>query len=94
MSKIYPVLLAGGSGTRIWSLSCKSYPKQFSNLLTEQTLFQQAALRLTFSSEEEFASHITLLHSESESQQIVGLGSHNIIAVAMSDAVLVTNNKN
>jgi len=37
MSKIYPVLLAGGSGTRLWPLSRKSYPKQVSNLLTEQT---------------------------------------------------------
>jgi hypothetical protein len=33
MSKVYPVLLAGGSGTRLWPLSRKSYPKQFSNLI-------------------------------------------------------------
>jgi mannose-1-phosphate guanylyltransferase len=40
MSKVYPVLLAGGSGTRLWPLSHKSYPKQFSNLIGEKTLFQ------------------------------------------------------
>ena len=44
--KIYPVLLAGGSGTRLWPLSRKSYPKQFSALTGEQSLFQASALRL------------------------------------------------
>ena len=37
MTKIYPVLLAGGSGTRLWPLSRKSYPKQFSKLIEEST---------------------------------------------------------
>jgi hypothetical protein len=49
MAKIYPVLLAGGSGTRLWPLSRKSYPKQFSNLIGENTLFQSSAQRLTSS---------------------------------------------
>ena len=31
--KIFPVMLAGGSGTRLWPLSRKSYPKQFSKLI-------------------------------------------------------------
>ena len=43
---ITPVLLCGGSGTRLWPLSRKSYPKQFSALLGDQTLFQASALRL------------------------------------------------
>ncbi|MFD1796325.1 mannose-1-phosphate guanylyltransferase/mannose-6-phosphate isomerase [Paracoccus aurantiacus] len=42
---IVPVLLSGGSGTRLWPLSRKSYPKQFAPLLGDLTLFQQAALR-------------------------------------------------
>ena len=42
---IVPVLLSGGSGTRLWPLSRKSYPKQFAPLLGEETLVQQAALR-------------------------------------------------
>ena len=37
MTKIYPVLLAGGSGTRLWPLLRKSYPKQFSKLIEEST---------------------------------------------------------
>ena len=31
MTFVTPVLLAGGSGTRLWPLSRKTYPKQFSN---------------------------------------------------------------
>ncbi|MBV0892853.1 mannose-1-phosphate guanylyltransferase/mannose-6-phosphate isomerase [Paracoccus sp. Z118] len=44
-STITPVILAGGSGTRLWPLSRKSYPKQFAALLGDQTLFQATALR-------------------------------------------------
>jgi mannose-1-phosphate guanylyltransferase/mannose-1-phosphate guanylyltransferase/mannose-6-phosphate isomerase len=43
---ITPVLLAGGSGTRLWPLSRKSYPKQFASLIGKNTLFQASALRL------------------------------------------------
>lgn len=44
---ITPVLLCGGSGTRLWPLSRKSYPKQFSPLMGAQSLFQASAARLT-----------------------------------------------
>jgi mannose-1-phosphate guanylyltransferase/mannose-6-phosphate isomerase len=44
---IYPVLLCGGSGTRLWPLSRKSYPKQFVKLLGEESLFQSCARRLS-----------------------------------------------
>ena len=45
--KITPLLLCGGSGTRLWPLSRKSYPKQFVPLLGETTLFQSTAQRLS-----------------------------------------------
>ena len=64
MSKVYPVLLAGGSGTRLWPLSRKSYPKQFSNLIGDRTLFQSSAQRLTSSEALDFSSHITLTNSD------------------------------
>ena len=64
MSIIHPILLAGGSGTRLWPLSRKSYPKQFSKLINDKTLFQQSALRLTSSSQIKFASHLTLTNSD------------------------------
>lgn len=44
---ITPVILCGGSGTRLWPLSRKSYPKQFVPLTGEGTLFQQSAQRLS-----------------------------------------------
>lgn len=44
---IHPVILCGGSGTRLWPLSRKSYPKQFVRLLGEESLFQSSARRLS-----------------------------------------------
>ncbi|WP_233584709.1 mannose-1-phosphate guanylyltransferase/mannose-6-phosphate isomerase [Aquabacterium soli] len=43
---VLPVIMAGGSGTRLWPLSRALYPKQFLALNGPQTLFQQAHLRL------------------------------------------------
>jgi len=43
---IIPVVLAGGSGTRLWPLSRQLYPKQFLSLVNERTLFQETVLRL------------------------------------------------
>ena len=43
---IVPILLCGGSGTRLWPLSRKSYPKQFSALIGAESLFQASARRL------------------------------------------------
>jgi mannose-1-phosphate guanylyltransferase/mannose-6-phosphate isomerase len=47
MIKVTPVILCGGSGTRLWPLSRSSFPKQFLCLTGNESLFQQAALRLT-----------------------------------------------
>ncbi|MCE2916459.1 MAG: mannose-1-phosphate guanylyltransferase/mannose-6-phosphate isomerase [Rubrivivax sp.] len=43
---IVPVIMAGGSGTRLWPLSRAGYPKQFLVLAGNSSLFQQAASRL------------------------------------------------
>ncbi|MEW6331747.1 MAG: mannose-1-phosphate guanylyltransferase/mannose-6-phosphate isomerase [Pseudomonadota bacterium] len=44
--KLNPVILSGGSGTRLWPLSREHYPKQLLCLLGEQTLLQQTVSRL------------------------------------------------
>jgi mannose-1-phosphate guanylyltransferase/mannose-6-phosphate isomerase len=44
-SKIVPVILSGGSGTRLWPVSRKSFPKQFWPLISEQSLLAETALR-------------------------------------------------
>jgi len=43
---IVPVILSGGSGTRLWPLSRKLYPKQFLNLVNNTSLFQETITRL------------------------------------------------
>ena len=43
---VTPVIMAGGSGTRLWPLSRAGYPKQFLVLSGNQSLFQQAVQRL------------------------------------------------
>ena len=44
---VYPVVLCGGSGTRLWPLSRRSYPKQFSSLFEGETLFQRTLQRIS-----------------------------------------------
>ncbi|PKM10565.1 MAG: mannose-1-phosphate guanylyltransferase/mannose-6-phosphate isomerase [Gammaproteobacteria bacterium HGW-Gammaproteobacteria-3] len=41
-----PVILSGGSGTRLWPLSRGQYPKQFLPLASEKTMIQETLLRL------------------------------------------------
>ena len=43
--KIIPVIMAGGSGTRLWPLSRGMYPKQFLPLVGEETMLQQTCKR-------------------------------------------------
>ena len=43
---VQPVIMAGGSGTRLWPLSRSGYPKQFLVLSGTTSLFQQAVVRL------------------------------------------------
>jgi len=47
MIKVTPVILCGGSGTRLWPLSRSGFPKQFLCLTGDESLFQQAAQRLS-----------------------------------------------
>lgn len=45
ISSVVPIILAGGSGTRLWPLSRSGFPKQFLALGENDTLFQKACLR-------------------------------------------------
>ena len=47
MINVTPVILCGGSGTRLWPLSRTGFPKQFLCLTGNESLFQQAAQRLS-----------------------------------------------
>ena len=56
-SNIHPVILSGGSGTRLWPLSRKSYAKQFARLLSTESLFQKTVKRV---GEEGFAKPVII----------------------------------
>jgi mannose-1-phosphate guanylyltransferase/mannose-1-phosphate guanylyltransferase/mannose-6-phosphate isomerase len=58
---IHPTILCGGSGTRLWPLSRKSYPKQFVPLVGDNTLFQASAQRLAAPG---FAPPVVLTNSD------------------------------
>ena len=45
MAKIYPVILSGGVGSRLWPLSRSLFPKQLLPLAADRTLIQETALR-------------------------------------------------
>ena len=84
MTNIYPILLAGGSGTRLWPLSRKSYPKQFSKIMEDATLYQLSAKRLESSDVLEFKEHTTITNTEfrfivREQLQQIGIDSGPIL---------------
>jgi mannose-1-phosphate guanylyltransferase / mannose-6-phosphate isomerase len=60
---IVPVILSGGSGSRLWPLSREAFPKQFIDLVGEESLFSQTITRLeTYS--EPIAPPIIIANSE------------------------------
>ena len=53
--RLYPVILSGGSGSRLWPLSREEYPKQLQALTSNRTLLQETALRLAAGTDGAFA---------------------------------------
>lgn len=45
--RLYPVILSGGSGSRLWPLSREELPKQLQPLMSERSLLQETVLRLS-----------------------------------------------
>src|ERR1700682_5970652 len=60
--RITPVLLSGGSGTRLWPVSRALYPKQLLPMTAERTMFQETVTR--FSASPEFAPPIIVCNDE------------------------------
>jgi mannose-1-phosphate guanylyltransferase len=77
-SDIHPVILCGGAGTRLWPLSRRSYPKQFSPLFEGGTLFQRTIARIAGQG---YAAPLLLTTSE----------FRFIVAEQLSDAGLETS---
>jgi mannose-1-phosphate guanylyltransferase/mannose-6-phosphate isomerase len=80
--KITPVLLSGGSGTRLWPVSRSLYPKQLLAMTGERTMFQETASR--FAGAPEFAAPLIVCNDEhrfiiAAQIQAVGITPHTIL---------------
>ena len=78
---IIPVILCGGTGTRLWPLSRKNYPKQFTTLVGSESLFQTTVRRL---SGPDFAPPVVATNAEfrfivREQLEAIGIASGTIL---------------
>jgi mannose-1-phosphate guanylyltransferase / mannose-6-phosphate isomerase len=80
--KIHPVILSGGSGTRLWPMSRTLYPKQILPLIGDHSLLQQAVLRIDGLSG--FAAPLIVANEEhrfiiAEQLREIGLARHALL---------------
>lgn len=98
-ASIHPVILCGGSGTRLWPMSRKAVPKPFLPLVGETTLFEQAVARVA--GDGRFApplvvagaQHIDLIevqmHGAAQARLVVEpMGRNTAPAIALAAALL------
>ncbi len=81
MPVIHPVILSGGTGSRLWPLSRTLFPKQLLALASERSLIQDTALRATGT---EFAPALIICNTEhrfliAEQMREAGVASHQIV---------------
>ncbi|MGZ0784460.1 mannose-1-phosphate guanylyltransferase/mannose-6-phosphate isomerase [Pseudomonas saponiphila] len=100
-----PVILSGGSGSRLWPLSRKQFPKQFLALTGEHTLFQQTLERLVFegmdtpivvcNKDHRFIVNEQLANRNLEAQRILmePFGRNTAPAVALTAMMLVNEGR-
>ncbi|MDR6959122.1 mannose-1-phosphate guanylyltransferase/mannose-6-phosphate isomerase [Pseudomonas brassicacearum] len=100
-----PVILSGGSGSRLWPLSRKQFPKQFLALTGEHTLFQQTIERLVFegmdtpivvcNKDHRFIVNEQLSNRKLEAQRILmePFGRNTAPAVALTAMMLVNEGR-
>ncbi len=97
MSQILPIVLCGGSGTRLWPLSRKTLPKQFAPLLGDKSLLQLTLERLRL-----LSTNVMCVAAEEhrflvqEATQAAGVGGSQLLepsarntAAAMAAAALL-----
>jgi mannose-1-phosphate guanylyltransferase len=101
---ITPIILSGGSGTRLWPLSRKHYPKQFINLVNDTSLFQDTVKRLpndlndpliVCNEDHRFIVAEQLRQIESGNQGIIlePIGKNTAPAIALAAMNLLTKHK-
>lgn len=82
--KIYPVLLAGGTGTRLWPISTKAKPKQFVSLFGNLSLFQITIKRFTKNKYIQFNDPLIVTNKKyssivSSQMQDLGINDYHIL---------------
>jgi len=85
VSAIHPVILCGGSGTRLWPVSRKSMPKPFLPLLSEETLFEQAVRRVA--GDDRFAAPMVVAgadHADLVTAQLSGTPGARLVIEPMA----------
>ena len=78
---IYPVILAGGSGTRLWPLSLPEHPKQYISLLGDRTLIQDTLTRLEGMATAPPLVVCNEIHGHLALQQLEEMGSPAVTAI-------------
>ncbi len=78
---IHPVILCGGSGTRLWPVSRKAFPKQFAPLLGEESLYQSTLRRFSGA---DFAAPMIMTGNEFRFMAVEQVG-----ALGLADAQVV-----
>ena len=82
---IVPVIMAGGTATRLWPLSTSEFPKQFHPLTSPRTMIQETVLRLRSSVEVNFADPIVVCnrrHVRDVEAQLAEVGVRPSLIVA------------
>lgn len=82
-AQIIPVVLSGGSGTRLWPLSTPQKPKQFHRLIDEHTMFQQTCLRVSPAADPRFGAPLVICNARHEDYVIEQLDEAQISAGAV-----------
>ena len=78
MTTIYPVIMCGGAGTRLWPVSRKASPKQYHALVNERTMLEDTVLRVAKAGELDIAApsfvsaqdHADIIKTQSKNQGI------------------------
>jgi mannose-1-phosphate guanylyltransferase/mannose-6-phosphate isomerase len=100
--RIYPVVLSGGAGTRLWPVSRQQYPKQLLPLVSERTMLQETVTRTA--GLPDLAAPFVICHRDhrflvAEQLQEIGVKPHRIVlepvgrntAAALTVAALMLN---